>query len=130
MFPIIPCPHCGGYPVIVKTDDQLVYIECVSCGAKSRAEGYEEHPRLTDPTFSSAVERCIESWNTRVQPVAVKKEPETNFEKMLCMSVDEASVFMLGDGAVARWCSVVDEDDCPEECSICLNKWLRKKVDK
>ena len=130
MFQIMPCPHCGGYPIIVKTIE-LVYIECVSCGAKSRAEEYEKHPRLTGTTFSSAFERCVESWNERIQPVAVKKEPETNFEKLLGMSVDEASVFLLGDGAsVARWCSVVEADECPEDCGKCLNAWLRKKLDK
>lgn len=130
MFSIMPCPHCGGLPSIV-INDGATYIECIQCGAKSRAEECGENAILLDSTFSSAVECCVESWNKRVQPVTVKKEPETNFEKLLGMSVDEAAVFLMGDGTdVARWCSVVEADDCPEDCGKCLNAWLRKKVNK
>lgn len=132
MFPIMPCPHCGGYPVIVKTDE-LVYIECVSCGAKSRSEGYEKHPRLTDPTFSSAVECCIESWNKRVQPVAVKKEPETNFEMLQRLDIEKAAAFLVSDRRCeCTWCSEQLSDECDnvDDCRQCCYVWLRKKVKK
>lgn len=130
MFPIRPCPHCGGYSVIVKAND-FVYIECVSCGAKSRAEGYEEHPRLIDQTFYSAVESCIENWNERIQPV--KKEPETNFEKLFGMDIDEAAAFLAADGKCeSTWCceQLSDECDSMEDCKQCCAVWLRKKVKK